>query len=106
MQKISCFRQWSAVAVIVAGVAYNRSGRTAILASGAGGGRGGGRGGRGGRPPMPVEFTTAKRGAVSEQILVVGNLIGAATVQVVPTRERTTPDRRRASSATPCVTVR
>lgn len=33
---------------------------------------------------MPVEFTTAKRSAVSEQILVVGNLIGAATVQVVP----------------------
>jgi RND family efflux transporter MFP subunit len=37
-----------------------------------------------GRPPMPVEFATAKRAPVSEQILVVGNLIGAATVQVVP----------------------
>jgi RND family efflux transporter MFP subunit len=33
---------------------------------------------------MPVEFAVAKRAPVSEQILVVGNLIGAATVQVVP----------------------
>ena len=45
----------------------------------------GGRGGRGaGRPPMPVEFATVKRAPVAEQILVVGNLIGAATVEVVP----------------------
>ncbi len=46
----------------------------------------GGRGGRGGvsRPPMPVEFATVTRASVSEQILVVGNLIGAATVDVVP----------------------
>jgi RND family efflux transporter MFP subunit len=41
-------------------------------------------GGRGVRPPMPVEFAVAKRAPVSEQILIVGNLIGAATVQVVP----------------------
>jgi RND family efflux transporter MFP subunit len=45
---------------------------------------GGGAAGRGGRPPMPVEFAVAKRAPVAEQILVVGNLIGAATVQVVP----------------------
>jgi RND family efflux transporter MFP subunit len=46
---------------------------------------GAGRGGRGaGRPPMPVEFATATKASVSEQILVVGNLIGAATVEVVP----------------------
>jgi RND family efflux transporter MFP subunit len=52
-------------------------------APGAGGAAG--RGGRGGaRPPMPVEFATVRRGPVSEQILVVGNLIGAATVEVVP----------------------
>lgn len=55
----------------------------AAPASGAGGARGGA-GARGGRPPMPVEFATVKRAPVSEQILVVGNLIGAATVQVVP----------------------
>src|SRR5688500_11450715 len=40
--------------------------------------------GRGARPPMPVEFATVKRAPVAEQIMVVGNLIGAATVQVVP----------------------
>ena len=33
---------------------------------------------------MPVEFAVVKRAPVAEQILVVGNLIGAATVQVVP----------------------
>ena len=52
-------------------------------AAGAAGARGGA-GGRAGRPPMPVEFAVVKRAPVAEQILVVGNLIGAATVQVVP----------------------
>jgi RND family efflux transporter MFP subunit len=60
---------------------YNRSGDAADPASA---GAGGGRGGRGARPPMPVEFAEVKRTSVSEQILVVGNLIGAATVEVVP----------------------
>jgi RND family efflux transporter MFP subunit len=46
-------------------------------------GRGGGRGG-GVRPPMPVEFAVVKRGPVAEEIQMVGNLIGAATVEVVP----------------------
>jgi RND family efflux transporter MFP subunit len=55
---------------------------TSAAAPGAGGA--GGAGGRGGRPPMPVEFAVVKRAPVAEQILVVGNLIGAATVQVVP----------------------
>ena len=50
----------------------------------AGGGTRGGAGGRAGRPPMPVEFAVVKRAAVAEQIMIVGNLIGAATVQVVP----------------------
>jgi membrane fusion protein, multidrug efflux system len=48
------------------------------------GASGGGRAGRGGRPPMPVEFATATRAQLSERALVVGNLIGAATVQAVP----------------------
>jgi RND family efflux transporter MFP subunit len=61
---------------------YNRSGDAAGDAGAAGGGGRGGRGG--GRPPMPVEFATVKRAPVAEQILVVGNLIGAATVEVVP----------------------
>jgi RND family efflux transporter MFP subunit len=50
----------------------------------AGGGARGGAGARGGRPPMPVEFAVVKRAPVAEQIQIVGNLIGAATVQVVP----------------------
>jgi RND family efflux transporter MFP subunit len=53
-------------------------------AAGDPGAAGGGGGGRGVRPPMPVEFATVKRELVSEQILLVGNLIGAATVDVVP----------------------
>src|SRR5262245_44014029 len=64
---------------------YNRSGDAAGdpgSAGAAAGGRGGGRGPM--RPPMPVEFAAVKRAPVAEQILVVGNLIGAATVQVVP----------------------
>jgi RND family efflux transporter MFP subunit len=36
------------------------------------------------RTPMTVEFATVTRAPVAEQILVVGNLIGAATVEVVP----------------------
>jgi RND family efflux transporter MFP subunit len=62
---------------------YNRNGSAAADPSSAGAAAGG-RGGRGMRPPMPVEFTDAKRAGVNEQILVVGNLIGAATVDVVP----------------------
>jgi RND family efflux transporter MFP subunit len=45
----------------------------------AGGGRFGGP-----RAPMPVEFATASRAAVSDEVMVVGNLIGAATVEIVP----------------------
>src|SRR5919108_4644848 len=76
------------VAVIaLAGVfAYTRkgdpqpgAGSAPAQGSPTGGGRGGGM-----RTPMAVEFATVKRAAVAEQILVVGNLIGAATVQVVP----------------------
>ena len=33
---------------------------------------------------MPVEFAVVKRADVAEQIVIVGNLIGAATVEVVP----------------------
>jgi RND family efflux transporter MFP subunit len=68
------------VAVLAFGgmLVYKRGGSAASGGTGAGGG------GRASRPPMPVEFATAKRTAVAEQILVVGNLIGAATVEVVP----------------------
>src|SRR5688572_4961311 len=51
---------------------------------GARGGGGGGRGGRGGTGPMTVETAMAARGSVAQQLVVVGNLIGDATVAVVP----------------------
>jgi membrane fusion protein (multidrug efflux system) len=50
---------------------------------GPGGPPGGGRGG-GARPPMPVEFAPVKRTNVAERVTIVGNLIGAATVEAVP----------------------
>jgi len=72
--------------VLLAGFLITREGDTptdaATAATAAGGGRAGGRGSV--RPPMPVEFATAKRAPLTERVLVVGNLIGAATVQAVP----------------------
>ncbi|MEQ1757446.1 MAG: efflux RND transporter periplasmic adaptor subunit [Vicinamibacterales bacterium] len=51
-------------------------------------GRGGAPGGRGGRfgatGPMTVEVAQAKREQMAQQLTVVGNLIGDATVAVVP----------------------
>jgi RND family efflux transporter MFP subunit len=69
-----------AVLALAGFAVYKRSGSQAAE-SGAPGGAGGG---RGVRPPMPVEFAAVKRASVAEQIEVVGNLIGAATVEVVP----------------------
>jgi RND family efflux transporter MFP subunit len=69
------------VLALAGAVVYNRTTNGANPAGG--GGAGGGRGGMM-RPPMPVEFDTVRRAPVTEQILVVGNLIGAATVEVVP----------------------
>ena len=51
-------------------------------AQGRQGGPGGGRGF--GRPPMTVDLITPSRAAVSAKLTVVGNLIGDATVAVVP----------------------
>src|SRR6185436_5006821 len=48
-----------------------------------GGGGGGFRGG-GGRGPLTVELAKATRASLAEEITVVGNLIGDATVTVVP----------------------
>jgi RND family efflux transporter MFP subunit len=71
-------------------VVFNRSDDRPAEARG-GTAQGGGQGGPGGggagqfaRPPMTVEVAPVRREAVSEQITVVGNLIGAATVEVVP----------------------
>ena len=53
---------------------------------GGGGGFGGpgGFGGGGPRLPMTVELAAVKRGDMSESLSVVGNLIGAATIEAVP----------------------
>ena len=58
-------------------------------ARGSGGGMMGGMGGPGGfgggfRPPMTVATATVGRATVAEYVTIVGNLIGMATVQVVP----------------------
>jgi RND family efflux transporter MFP subunit len=51
---------------------------------GGGGGFGGGFGGAGNRPPMTVETGIAHRGTIMQELVVVGNLVGDATVAVVP----------------------
>jgi RND family efflux transporter MFP subunit len=75
------------LAAIAGGAWYYRSGGTdtaAASASQPGGGPGPG-GGRGtGRAPMPVDMAPATRHEVIDYITVVGNLIGQATVDVVP----------------------
>jgi len=92
------------VVAALAAVAYSRgmfgsgteqsaqSGQTGQNATdGRGGGRrGGGAGqfagarGGGGRGPMTVDVAKVVRASISDEILVVGNLIGDATVSVVP----------------------
>lgn len=66
---------------VVGFLAYGRNGAPA--GAGTAGGPGGGRGGAI-RSPMTVEFASVARVSLSEQVLLVGNLIGAATVEVVP----------------------
>ncbi len=48
------------------------------------GGGGGFRGGGGGRGPMVVELASARRASMNQEVRVVGNLIGEATVAVAP----------------------
>jgi RND family efflux transporter MFP subunit len=60
-----------------------QTGRGRGARSDAGGG-GGGRGFAGPRPPMTVEMTSVTRGDMVDTVTVVGNLIGAATVDAVP----------------------
>jgi RND family efflux transporter MFP subunit len=75
------------VAVAVgAGAWYYRAngGNGAAASANPGMGGGGGRGGPGGRAPMPVDMAPATRHEVIDYVTVVGNLIGQATVDVVP----------------------
>lgn len=68
--------------------AQGRGGRQGSPGGGGGfggpGGFGGFGGGGGPRLPMTVELAAVKRGDMSESISVVGNLIGAATIEAVP----------------------
>jgi RND family efflux transporter MFP subunit len=63
---------------------YAGSDSTEAAGPTSGGGPGGFGGGRGARPPMTVELANVSRADLSQQIEVVGNLIGAATVAAAP----------------------
>ena len=58
--------------------------QTGPVGGGGFGGGGGGRFGGGPRPPMTVELTPVVRRDMIDTVMVVGNLIGAATVDAVP----------------------
>ncbi len=74
----------AAVAVAAVGLWY-LFGRDSAAAPTGAGGRPGGPGGMSGfRPVMTVELAKVGRGRVAETITVVGSLIGAQTVDVVP----------------------
>lgn len=76
----------AAVALASAGVYfYKRAGAASAAPSAATGGPGGpGRAGGAGRAPLPVDAAAVAKTALAEDIQVVGNLVGNATVQVVP----------------------
>jgi RND family efflux transporter MFP subunit len=71
-----------AVALATAGVYYYKRGSSAASAAPAAGTAGAGRGG--GRAPMSVDAAPVSRARLSEDVQVVGNLVGSATVLVVP----------------------
>jgi HlyD family secretion protein len=75
----------SSGAVAGAGAADGGGGAGFRGGGGFGGGGFGGRGGGGGpRLPMTVELTAVSRADLNEQLTVVGNLVGAATVASAP----------------------
>lgn len=67
----------------LAGCGGNEVGEARQGAAG-GGARKGGPGGAFGQPPMTVELTKVGRASVQEYVEVVGSLVGAQTVDVVP----------------------
>jgi membrane fusion protein, multidrug efflux system len=68
------------------GFAGRRGGGGGDFGAGGRGGFGGGgfRGGGGGRGPMVVELAAARKATMNQEVRVVGNLIGEATVAVAP----------------------
>ena len=89
-------KAWVVVALLLVAAGgyamYTRAGNADVQAGGPGRGRGGGGGfggfggfgGGGPRLPMTVEVAAVSRADLSEQITVVGNLVGEATVDAAP----------------------
>ena len=82
-------RRVSLVVVLVAAIGaglwyYQSAGADPEAAAGGAGASGRRGGGPGARPPMTVEMVTAARHEIIDYVGVVGNLIGEATVDVVP----------------------
>lgn len=71
-----------AVVLAIGGIYYYKRGDAASAAPASGPGGPGGM--AGGRPPMSVAAEPARLETVAEDIQVVGNLVGNATVQIVP----------------------
>ena len=67
-----------------AGAPSRGSSRQSRPDTGGGGFGGGGRGFAGPRPPLTVEMVAVTRADMADTVTVVGNLIGAATVDAVP----------------------
>lgn len=73
-----------AAVVVIAAVMIARGRNQPPASAQTNGGPGGGQTRAGMRPPMTVDVAATRREVLSEQVTVVGNLIGAATVEVVP----------------------
>jgi HlyD family secretion protein len=72
------------LAALLGGAYYVFGGGDAAPATSGAGARGGPGGGAFTRPSMTVEVATASRADIAEELTVVGNLIGLATVDVAP----------------------
>lgn len=79
-------RKWMVVLVLViaAGAGYFAFGRHGSTAPAEGAGKGKGAPGAFAQPPMTVELTKASRAALQQHVAVVGSLVGAATVEIIP----------------------
>lgn len=69
----------TAVVLVTAGIYYYKRGDAASAAP-----AGPGMAGMAGRPPMPVETAPVSRAPLTDDLQIVGNLVGNATVDVAP----------------------